>query len=68
MEVGKRWMPHGCVQAVVRTDAGSEWTRAGVFQRLWAQGLLDYDELKGIEWEWQAMDGAMSDPPHWAAI
>ncbi len=35
-----------------------EWTRAGMFQRLWAQGLLDYDEMKGNEWEWQAMDGA----------
>jgi len=34
-----------------------------VFQRLWTQGLLDYDGLKGIEWEWQAMDGAMTKAP-----
>lgn len=40
-----------------------EWTQAGVFKRLWAQGLLDYDELKGLEWEWQAMDGAMTKAP-----
>jgi transposase len=40
-----------------------EWTRAGVFQRLWAQGLLSYDERKGIDWEWQAMDGAMTKAP-----
>lgn len=40
-----------------------EWTQAGVFQRLWTQGLLDYDELKGTEWEWQAMDGAMTKAP-----
>lgn len=40
-----------------------EWTQAGVFQRLWTQGLLDYDGLKGIEWEWQAMDGAMTKAP-----
>jgi len=40
-----------------------EWTRAGMFQRLWAQGLLDYDEMKGNEWEWQAMDGAMTKAP-----
>jgi hypothetical protein len=45
---GKRWMSHGCVQAVVRTDAGSEWTRAGVFRCLWAQGLLDYDEVREL--------------------
>jgi hypothetical protein len=40
-----------------------EWTQAGVFQTLWAQGLLDYDELKGIEWEWQAVDGVMTKAP-----
>ncbi len=40
-----------------------EWTQAGVFRALWAQGLLDYDELKGLDWEWQAMDGAMTKAP-----
>ena len=40
-----------------------EWTQAGVFQTLWAQGLLDDDELKGIEWEWQAVDGVMTKAP-----
>ena len=37
-----------------------EWRHPGVFAALWAQGLLDYDELKGLDWEWQAMDGAMT--------
>jgi putative transposase len=27
-----------------------EWTRAGVFERLWQQGLLDYDAARGIAW------------------
>jgi transposase len=40
-----------------------EWTEAGVFQKLWAQGLLDYDAEHGIEWRWQAMDGAMTKAP-----
>jgi len=40
-----------------------EWTQAGVFGEWWAQGLLTYDEFKGIEWEWQAMDGAMTKAP-----
>lgn len=39
------------------------WTQAGVFLRLWKNGLLNYDELKGIEWEWLSMDGAMSKAP-----
>ncbi len=40
-----------------------QWVRAGVFAKLWEQGLTEYDELKGIDWRWQAMDGAMSKAP-----
>ena len=34
------------------------WRGAGVFERMWTEGLMDYDELKGLNWEWQAMNGA----------
>src|SRR3954464_13099238 len=40
-----------------------EWTAAGVFVTLWAQGLEEYDALKGLDWEWLAMDGAMTKAP-----
>jgi len=40
-----------------------EWTEAGVFEQLWALGLQEYDELKGIQWSYQAMDGAMTKAP-----
>src|ERR1700760_4728734 len=40
-----------------------EWTSAGVFVNLWAQGLQEYDELKGLDWEWLSMDGAMTKAP-----
>ena len=40
-----------------------EWERAGVFRELWRQGLLAYDERSGIEWEWLALDGAMTKTP-----
>jgi putative transposase len=40
-----------------------EWERAGVFAELWRRGLLAYDERKGIDWEWLAMDGAMTKAP-----
>lgn len=40
-----------------------EWGGAGVFQKLWALGLEEYDELKGLEWAWQSMDGAMTKAP-----
>ena len=48
---------------VVVTRVLAGFPQTGVFQRLWTQGLLDYDGLKGIEWEWQAMDGAMTKAP-----
>ena len=40
-----------------------EWEAGGLFQRLWAEGLTEYDALQGIEWEWQAVDGAMTKSP-----
>jgi len=40
-----------------------EWTEAGVFTDFWRKGLLKYDELKGIDWSWLSMDGAMTKSP-----
>jgi len=40
-----------------------EWVKAGVFLKLWKMALEDYDELKGIDWSWQSMDGAMTKAP-----
>src|SRR4028119_1512884 len=36
-----------------------EWTRAGVFAAFWRKGLLAYDALRGIDWTWLALDGAV---------
>ena len=44
-------------------DRFQEWVEAGVFEKLWAAGLQEYDELKGIDWSWQSMDGAMTKAP-----
>ena len=40
-----------------------EWTQAGGFLRLWEDGLEVYDELKGLNWSWQSLDGAMTKAP-----
>ena len=40
-----------------------EWAQAGVFLELWKMGLFEYDALKGIDWDWLSMDGAMSKAP-----
>jgi putative transposase len=39
------------------------WHRARVFKRLWQAGLTEYDELQGLEWKWQAADGALTKAP-----
>ncbi len=44
-------------------DRFQEWERAGVFLKLWRAGLLEYDDLKGIAWDWLSMDGAMTKSP-----
>ena len=40
-----------------------EWTEAGVFEKFWKRGLLTYDKLKGIDWSWLSMDGAVTKAP-----
>lgn len=40
-----------------------EWEAAGFFQALWKAGLLAYDAEVGIDWDWQAMDGALHKAP-----
>jgi putative transposase len=44
-------------------DRFQEWVEAGVFLKLWQAGLQEYDELKGLDWSWQSMDGAMTKAP-----
>nr|WP_217704950.1 IS5 family transposase [Victivallis sp. Marseille-Q1083] len=39
------------------------WLKAGLFQKLWKKGLAEYDELEGISWRWQSIDGAMNKAP-----
>jgi transposase len=35
------------------------WVRLGLFERVWAVLLERCAELGGVDWEWQAADGAM---------
>lgn len=35
------------------------WQQQGVFARIWADVLMACDDLGGVDWEWQAVDGAM---------
>lgn len=72
LRTGCQWkaLPREFGAASTVHDRFQLWRKAGVFERLWQEGLLEYDALKGIEWEWQALDGAMTKAPlggrgHW---
>jgi putative transposase len=51
-------------------DRFQEWVAAGVVLKLWEAGIEQFDELKGLDWTWLSMDGAMTKAPlggekHW---
>jgi hypothetical protein len=35
----------------------------GVFEEFWRQGLLVYDRLQGIDWDWLSCDGLLGKTP-----
>ena len=39
------------------------WQAAGFFERLWRAGLIEYEEMSGIAWKWQSIDGSLSNAP-----
>ena len=47
----------------VMTVAPSTARPTGMFLELWRVGLERYDELKGLDWSWLSMDGAMTKSP-----
>ena len=62
----------GCQWKAAPTEHGSgstlhryfqEWVQQGVFRKLWEAGLMEYDAIKGIQWGWQSIDGAMTKAP-----
>lgn len=65
LRTGCQWkaLPRSLGAASTVHDRFQEWRGAGVFERLWRAGVTEYDGLKGLDWEWQAMDGAMTKAP-----
>ena len=39
------------------------WADADVFLNFWKTGVEQFDELRGIDWSWLSMDGAMTKAP-----
>jgi transposase len=40
-----------------------EFARRHLFHKLWKYLLRRYDQLRGIQWKWQSLDGSMSKAP-----
>ena len=40
-----------------------KWAKEGLFLKLWKKGLAEYDEMEGIAWRWQSIDGCMTKAP-----
>ena len=52
---------YGCGSSIHRYF--QEWQAAGFFENIWVLGLEKYDELEGIGWKWQSVDGCMIKAP-----
>ena len=65
LRTGCQWkaLPRCFGAASTVHDRFQEWRAAGVFERLWQEGLVEYDTQHGLDWEWQSMDGAMTKAP-----
>jgi len=40
-----------------------EWERLGVFEKLWQKLLARYDDLRGIQWQFQSLDSVTVKAP-----
>ena len=51
------------VERFQRCGLTLKWQRAGFFLALWRAGLAEYDEMEGIAWDWQSVEGALVKAP-----
>ena len=35
------------------------WAESGFLVTLWPAGLAEYDEMEGLSWKWQSIDGGI---------
>jgi putative transposase len=65
LRTGLQWnaLPRELGASSTVYDRFRQWESQGFFQRLWQAGLAEYDELAGIGWDWQSVDGSMVKAP-----
>jgi putative transposase len=62
---GLQWnaLPRAIGASTTVYDRFRAWERAGIFGRMWVAGLQEFDEVVGIDWEWQSLDGVLTKAP-----
>jgi transposase len=65
LRTGCQWnaLPRSLGASSTVHDRFQEWRKAGVFRRMWMDGLSVYDRTNRIDWKWQAMDGVITKAP-----
>jgi putative transposase len=65
LRTGLQWnaLPRELGASATVYDRFRLWEQQGVFERLWEAGLGEFDEIEGLEWEWQSMDGTQIKAP-----
>ncbi len=65
LRTGIQWnaLPRELGASTTVYDRFRLWEQQGVFDCIWQAGLQEYDELEGIAWEWQSLDGVMTKAP-----
>jgi putative transposase len=65
LRTGLQWnaLPHEVGASTTVYDRFRRWLADGFFLRLWQAGLSEFDEVAGLEWEWQSLDGVMTKAP-----
>lgn len=65
LRTGCQWkaLPHEFGSGSTCHRRFSEWVRTGVFQRVWARVLREYDRRHGIGWRWQSVDSVTVKAP-----
>jgi putative transposase len=65
LRTGCHWKaipPHICPGSTCH-DYFQEWRELGIFEALWEVALEHYEDVKGLDLEWQSIDGAMNKAP-----
>ena len=65
LRTGCQWkaIPPQLAPGSTAHDYFQDWTERGVFEAMWKLALEEYDELVGLDLEWQSVDGGITKAP-----